>query len=67
LTENEQAFAEGEADFLNTLVVEGFAGFDANGNPVDLWDVRGSDGTSDSTVRVQPPDNDGAVVDGTPG
>jgi hypothetical protein len=46
----------GTVDFFNTLSILGFSGFDANGNPVDLFTVRTSDGYAYVGPTVDPTD-----------
>ncbi|WP_326542070.1 PEP-CTERM sorting domain-containing protein [Pseudorhodoferax sp.] len=51
----ESATYSGHLDFFNTLTIGAASGFDADGKPVDLASVIGSDGTRYATVRVTDP------------
>lgn len=44
----------GFVDFFNTLSIVGFQGYDANGNPVDLFNITGSDGYAFLGTAVDP-------------
>jgi len=55
----------GSGDFFNTLTINSFSGFDANGNPVDLASVTGSDGSSFATVRFADPGDPNQVPEPT--
>ena len=46
------SFFSGESNFSNTLTIREIAGFDANGNPVDLARATDSSGIQFNTVRV---------------
>jgi hypothetical protein len=51
-----QNLYEGYVDFFNTITIDGFTGYDAQGNVVDLASVTGSGGQSYATTRVAPTD-----------
>lgn len=57
-----EPYYEGTADFFNTVTIESFSGFDANGRAVDLFSVEGSDGYAYQTVRVDDPQGPGNEV-----
>jgi hypothetical protein len=51
-----QDLYEGYVDFFNTITIDSFTGYDAQGNVVDLASVTGSGGQVYATTRVGPTD-----------